>query len=1281
MGIMIPRDSLRLEVALLALSLLIFLSGFTTAAVQERTNIIVCFKDQPDASLVKDAGGEVHRVYTLIPAIHVSLPEKALAALQANPAIRYIEPNTEIHALGQTLPWGVDRIDADIVHASNKGAGINVSVLDTGIDYTHPDLVDNYRGGIDYAYGDGDPKDDNGHGTHVAGTIAAVDNYIGVTGVAPEASIYAVKVLDADGDGYYSDLISGIQWAVDNDMKVISISIGGEYYSTALKDACDAALASGLLIVASAGNDGDGNPGNEDTYNYPAAYESVIAVGATDSGDQLAEFSTSASYLELSAPGVSINSTMPTYDVTKTTGPWGYSKNYDQISGTSMACPHVSGTAALIWAKNPTLTNTQVRNILQTTAIDLGTAGRDNGYGYGLIDAEAAIAATPNDPPTITNPSPANGATDVPVSTTDLSFTLTDPEGLTMNYTVTTDPDIGSGSGNGVSDGTYSIPVSGLSYGTTYTWTVTPDDGVNTHAQQTYTFTTEAAPNDPPTITNPNPTNRTTGLCLSTTSLVFTLTDPEGLTMNYTVTTDPDIGTGSGTNVGSGMYSTSISGLEYGTEYTWTVTPDDGVNTHAQQTYTFTTELEPDPAVTPLFSGISPYYDNRRFAMIVSGDDWATWTREAFGDVCGNLTDRGIWFSAGIITSGVTDSLWSEIQEKVDAGYVEPCCHTVNHPHPPYDNCEYEINGSKQHILGNLSMPPTMTAGGQEYLYCFIQPYGESDAAVRAELGECDYLADRTWIGYEDYIYPYNAWTFGEESGGTYDVWNFTEWNETDGLYDICGFTTYIPDKYGGTDPQYLDAAFDQAYTEGAVYQTFLHPGAAYDLDGFYSHMDHCAWNASCWYTGLGQAYLYHHGQSQGFVTCSRAGTGIDSVFTVSIDPAQHDTYGFSYPLTYEFDLPVEWGAGYSVEVRRSLSDPWQDLGERTSGEYHNGVECFRIDYLNHKAYVSLAFDPDSDQAQIRFIPPIISDPVPADGAVDVPISTASLSFTLTHTEGLTMDYTVTTSPDIGTGSEIGVSDGTYSIPVSGLSHETTYTWTVTAHDGINIPTEQTYTFTTEPGHTIFSDGFESGDFSAWSGARTSTGASADVADTLPHTGTYSGIYSSDGDDTWERTYSYIAVAPMSEVYARGYVYVDQPGITDNGDRFYFIALGNGAGCAGWNMQGGVVRWHLLIRDRFGWVGALSSSSPSLNTWYSVELHWVSDSTNGYAELYVDGVLVLSISGKNTAALGDVNEIRLGLTEIYSCGPTTVYGDDFALSSNYIGTDQLPTIYRLTMAS
>ncbi len=392
-----------------------------SSAQVKKCKVLIGFRDKPDIGLVRRCGGIISHTYRLIPVVATEMPEIALSRLAADPRVKYIEEDQRVEALQQTLPWGIDRIDAELVHPYNKGTGVKVAIIDTGIDYTHPDLDANYRGGYDFANDDADPKDDNGHGTHCAGIVAAEDNLEGVIGVAPEADLYAVKVLNRFGSGLLSDVIAGIDWSVTNGMQVISMSLGTSVYSVSLEAACNSAYNAGLVLVAAAGNSGDGDPTTYE-YSYPAAYASVIAVGATDITDTAPYWSNSGPYLELAAPGVSIYSTLPTYRVTLTRT---YGYNYGTLSGTSMACPHVTGTAALVIASDLTLTNLDVRSRLQTTADDLGPAGWDSVYGYGLVDAHEAAPGVDITPPAISNLTPADGSI-VNMGTPTISATVSD---------------------------------------------------------------------------------------------------------------------------------------------------------------------------------------------------------------------------------------------------------------------------------------------------------------------------------------------------------------------------------------------------------------------------------------------------------------------------------------------------------------------------------------------------------------------------------------------------------------------------------------------------------------------------------------------------------------------------------------------------------------------------------------------------------------------------------------------------------------------------------------
>ena len=480
------------SVAILSSAMLILLAGMCEALETNDSSyipVIICFKDKlgenTKINLIKEFGGKFKQSYHIIPAVSAKIPAKAIERLKKHPSVKYVEIDgkvyaSKVYATAQSLPWGVDRIDAEKVHPYNKGTGIKIAVLDTGIDYTHPDLDDNYKGGYDFVNDDADPMDDNGHGTHVAGIIAAEDNGFGVVGVAPEAYIYAVKVLDSNGSGTVSDVIAGIEWAVDNNMQIVSMSLGTPTYSQSLRDACNAAYNAGLLLVAAAGNNGN-LFGIGDNVVYPAKFDSVIAVAATDENDERASFSSTGPEVELAAPGVNINSTY-------------LGGSYRLLSGTSMACPHVTGVAALVWKAYPYYNNTQVRERLQQTAEDLGDPGRDNWFGCGLVDAEAA-AYVDSTPPVISNVQAVN------ITSTSATITWYTDElsNSTVRYGTTIPPT------NVASNSTFTtnhvVVLTGLEKNTTYYYEVLSADpagnvAVDNNGGSYYSFTTQ--PNVPP---------------------------------------------------------------------------------------------------------------------------------------------------------------------------------------------------------------------------------------------------------------------------------------------------------------------------------------------------------------------------------------------------------------------------------------------------------------------------------------------------------------------------------------------------------------------------------------------------------------------------------------------------------------------------------------------------------------------------------------------------------------------------------------------------------------
>ena len=334
-------------------------------------------------------------------AIVADVPSNAISSLvkdvQTSNLAQYVEPNVKFQA--QFIPndpywtyqWGPQKIEADYAWNTTIGNhSVLVAVIDTGIDYTHPDLSENYIAlGHDWVNDDDDPLDDNGHGTHCVGIVAAVlNNAVGIAGIA-NVSVMAEKGLDAYGYGTEDDLANAIIDAVDNGADILSNSWGGSDDSILIHDAVRYAYDNGVLVVAAAGNDATSSK------LYPAAYDEVVAVTATDSSDYPASFTNFGDWVDVAAPGVDIYSTLPTYHVTLNDPPYSRSLNYDYLSGTSMACPHAAAEAALIWSQFPNATQDWVRAQLRYTGDDLGDPGFDEYYGYGRINAKNAVEQAP----------------------------------------------------------------------------------------------------------------------------------------------------------------------------------------------------------------------------------------------------------------------------------------------------------------------------------------------------------------------------------------------------------------------------------------------------------------------------------------------------------------------------------------------------------------------------------------------------------------------------------------------------------------------------------------------------------------------------------------------------------------------------------------------------------------------------------------------------------------------------------------------------------------------
>lgn len=428
--------------------------------------------------------------------IAATIPSTALDGIRHNPNVVFIEQDAQRHMMAQTTPWGIDAVQAPLVwdaEPPSNGSGKMVCVIDSGLYIDHEDKATGEIGGEPTGW----QTDACGHGTHVAGTIAAADNLDGVVGVAPGVSLHIVKVFGDDCSwAYSSDLINAANQCATAGADIINMSLGGPFKSRFEQTAFQKLYSQGILPIAAAGNDANTRK------SYPASYPSVISVAATDENDLVAGFSQQNSAVELAAPGVNVLSTVPwletdqltvdgvTYDahhienaaygnasgaladggLCDSTGSRGsqvvlcergaisfYDKvmnveagggaaaviynnvsgnfnstlgegkssdivaislsqedgqylvanklvfsgdvvstiskpgsGYEAWDGTSMATPHVAGAAALLWSAYPTLTNADIRDAMDQTALDLGDPGRDNAYGYGLVQASAA---------------------------------------------------------------------------------------------------------------------------------------------------------------------------------------------------------------------------------------------------------------------------------------------------------------------------------------------------------------------------------------------------------------------------------------------------------------------------------------------------------------------------------------------------------------------------------------------------------------------------------------------------------------------------------------------------------------------------------------------------------------------------------------------------------------------------------------------------------------------------------------------------------------------------
>ena len=405
---------------------------------------LIKYKDK-QYSQMSDAvsleGGKIRSRLNKHRMVSADLSPAALKKLQLRKDIEIeVDPIRTLSA--ESSPYGISMVEANLV-SDAQTSNMTVCITDTGYSLGHEDLPSSGVTGDDNNGAGADTgnwfEDGHGHGTHVSGTIAGIgNNGVGVVGVNPSGNLnlHMVKVFNNAGSwGYGSDLAIAVDQCIAAGANVISMSLGGSGSSSAEQAAFDDAAAAGVLSIAAAGNSGNSS------LSYPASYDSVMSVAAVDSSGNKASFSQFNSQVEIAAPGVGVLSTLP-------------GNTYAAWDGTSMATPHVAGVAALVWSHYPSCTSAEIRQAINKSAEDRGSAGRDTSYGHGIVKAKAmydmlasGCDVGPIDPPppppppgeltkgvSVDNLSATTGddtfyTMDVPAGATDLSFTMSGGSG------------------------------------------------------------------------------------------------------------------------------------------------------------------------------------------------------------------------------------------------------------------------------------------------------------------------------------------------------------------------------------------------------------------------------------------------------------------------------------------------------------------------------------------------------------------------------------------------------------------------------------------------------------------------------------------------------------------------------------------------------------------------------------------------------------------------------------------------------------------------------------
>ncbi len=587
-------------------------AGPAAGAGDAQVKAIVTYKSKPgaaDKAAIKALGGKVRHAYTLIDGMAVTIPAKAFDKLRKSSHVKTVEHDATITTVEPVVSqqstgdfeydnaWGVVHIGSKPVQdAGINGLGVKVAVIDTGIDYIHdqppnleppvvdPEFLNIYKGGYDFVNNDTDPMDDNGHGTHVAGILAAEKNGYLVVGVAPKVDLYALKVIGADGSGDVSNAILALQWAVTHGIQVVNMSFGTHEVSPALASAVTNASNAGLLMVAAAGN--------ATTFQelflgcpvaFPGAYPEVLSTTFTNENDALTGESCTGPQVDFGAPGVDIFSPVPVGNC-QLCSPNGYAA----LSGTSMASPHLAGAVALLLDGGiqdhgaPGLFDDVRAQLCSTANVGYGVQsifGQDvpitpadpryaNWFGCGIVDAqEAVLSLVPpvNTPPAAVDDT-AGTSKDVPIDIPVLAND-TDANGDTLSITSATDPAHGTTEIN--ANGTvHYVPDPGYVGGDAFDYTI---DDAHGGSDTGSVAVTVAAINNPPVATDDvATTNEDTATDIA---VLSDDTDADGDALSVTSATDPPHGTTSVNGNGTIHY---VPDANYNGDDTFGYTVSDG---------------------------------------------------------------------------------------------------------------------------------------------------------------------------------------------------------------------------------------------------------------------------------------------------------------------------------------------------------------------------------------------------------------------------------------------------------------------------------------------------------------------------------------------------------------------------------------------------------------------------------------------------------------------------------------------------------------------------------